>query len=161
MRDTEREKERGRDTGRGRSRLSIPGPQDHTLGLRQHQTAEPLEPLEPLGLPKLPPHLLVLKHWLHQSSNKCLRHRSFVTLYTWFMVIVTSCHPIGSPLRTVLYQIHLCVLCSNQLCTFQLLNQYGWEGYVNKCFLIFGQVRRKTYILMPEVGCPDPTTTQR
>ena len=41
MRDTERE--RSRDTGRGRSRLhvgspmwdSIPGPQDHTLGLRE------------------------------------------------------------------------------------------------------------------------------
>ena len=41
MRDTHID--RGRDTGRGRSRLhagslmqdSIPGPQDHTLGLRQ------------------------------------------------------------------------------------------------------------------------------
>ena len=40
---TERERERGRDTGRGRSRLpagsptwdSIPGLQDHTLGQRQ------------------------------------------------------------------------------------------------------------------------------
>ena len=45
MRDTERERERekGRDTGRGRSRLhagspmwdSIPGLQDHDLGLRE------------------------------------------------------------------------------------------------------------------------------
>ena len=43
MRDTQRERERGRDTGRGRSRLhagsptqdSIPGPQGHTLGRRQ------------------------------------------------------------------------------------------------------------------------------
>ena len=41
---THTEKERGRDTGRGRSRLhagnltwdSIPGPQDHALGRRQH-----------------------------------------------------------------------------------------------------------------------------
>ena len=44
MRDTEREKERGRDTGRGRSRLhagsvmwvSIPGLQDHALGQGRH-----------------------------------------------------------------------------------------------------------------------------
>ena len=43
MKDADRERERGRDTGRGRSRLhagspiwdSIPGPQDHALGLRQ------------------------------------------------------------------------------------------------------------------------------
>ena len=42
MRDTQRERERGRDTGRGRSRLhagsptqdSIPGLQDHALGGR-------------------------------------------------------------------------------------------------------------------------------
>ena len=47
--------ERSRDTGRGRSRFhggsptwdSIPGLQDHTLGWRWHQTAEPP------GLPKL------------------------------------------------------------------------------------------------------------
>ena len=43
MRDTHRETERGRDTGRGRSRLpvgspmwdSVPGPWDHTLNRRQ------------------------------------------------------------------------------------------------------------------------------
>ena len=45
----ERHRERGKDTGRGRSRPhagspmwdSIPGPQDHTLSRRQTLTAEP------------------------------------------------------------------------------------------------------------------------
>ena len=47
--ETQRDRERGRDTGRGRSRHytesltcdSIQGLQDHTLGCRRHQTAAP------------------------------------------------------------------------------------------------------------------------
>lgn len=54
----------------------------------------------------------------------------------------------------------LCLI-SDQLCTFQLFNQYGWDGYVNECLPIFGQTRRKTNILMPEVGCPEPTPIHR
>ena len=53
-REREREREKGKDTGRGRRRLhtgspmwdSIPGLQDHALGLRQALTAEP--PRDPL-----------------------------------------------------------------------------------------------------------------
>lgn len=76
------------------------------------------------------------------------------------MVIVTTYHPIGAPLGVVLCQIHLSVLYSDQLCTLQPLNQYGWDGYVTEHFLIFGQARRKIFILMPEVGCPELTTIQ-
>ena len=61
-----KERERGRDTGRGRSRLhagsrmqdSIPGPQDHALGWRRRWTAEP---------PRDPPPFLFVTHsscWL-------------------------------------------------------------------------------------------------
>ena len=56
MRD--RERERGRETGRGRSRLhpgsptwdSVPYFQDHALGQRLHQTAEPPGPPSPVIL---------------------------------------------------------------------------------------------------------------
>lgn len=98
-----------------------------------------------MSISKLSPsHLLILKHWLcTKSLLKGLRHRSFVTLYTWFIVIVTLSHSTGSPLRVVSYQIHLCVLHSDKLCTLQPVNKYGRHGYVNECFLIFGQSKEK------------------
>ena len=54
MRDTEREKERGRDTGRGRSRFHAGSPtQDSTPGLQDHTPAEGgTKPLGHWGCPK-------------------------------------------------------------------------------------------------------------
>ena len=77
MRDTEKERERGRDTGRGRSRLhagsltwvSILGLQDYALGQTQHQTAEP---------PRLPTAKVYTVFWSYSKHNR-IAHSLFLT----------------------------------------------------------------------------------
>ena len=81
------ERERGRDTGAGKSRLhagsptwdSIPGLQDRTLGQRQGQTAEPpgipkkkfyKKTTQPLKLHQQNQKFKQLLHFLHKLKTK-------------------------------------------------------------------------------------------